>query len=118
MVACEALGMMGIWGRNQASQVSGLLEDSRVQVRGRAATACAKMGDRSSISKLSDMLADASPVVREEVVRALPLFSDDSQEYIEKLSERLVDPAPSVRIAVIEVLASMGDRGCYYASAV
>mmetsp|Transcript_131478 Transcript_131478/g.327882 ORF Transcript_131478/g.327882 Transcript_131478/m.327882 type:complete len:565 (-) Transcript_131478:74-1768(-) len=119
LAACEALGMMGTWAQGEASQVATLLEDPRFQVRAKAAATCAKLGDSQVISKLVDMLEDASPAVREEVVRALPRFNSESQEYMEKLSEKLVDPVVSVRVAVIEVLAALGaPRSGYYASAV
>jgi HEAT repeat protein len=84
-----------------------LLDDPEDEVRGKAATALGRIGDRRAVGHLVDrLLSDPTPFVRARISVALGQLG--GPEVIERLVRALGDPAWWVRMRTVEALEHVG----------
>jgi HEAT repeat protein len=84
-----------------------LLDDPEDEVRGKAATALGRMGDRRAVGYLVDhLLSDPAPFVRARISAALGQLG--GPEVIERLVRALGDPAWWVRMRTVQALEHVG----------
>jgi len=83
------------------------LGDADDEVRGKAATALGRLGDRRAMTYLLDhLLTDPAPFVRTRIAATLGRFDDP--EVIDRLVRALGDPAWWVRMRSVEALEQIG----------
>ncbi|HEY0351019.1 MAG TPA: HEAT repeat domain-containing protein, partial [Gemmatimonadales bacterium] len=83
------------------------LDDPDDEVRGKAATALGRLGDRRALSHLLEhLLTDPAPFVRGRIASTLGQF--DGPEVIDRLVRALGDPAWWVRMRSVEALEQIG----------
>ena len=83
------------------------LADPEDEVRGKAATALGRLGDRRAVGYLLEhLLTDPAPFVRARIASALGQFG--GPEVIDRLVRALGDPAWWVRMRSVEALEQIG----------
>jgi HEAT repeat protein len=83
------------------------LNDQDDEVRGKAATALGRLGDRRAVHHLLEhLLTDSAPFVRVRIASTLGQFS--GPEVIDRLVHALRDPAWWVRMRSVEALEQIG----------
>ncbi|MEO8089103.1 MAG: HEAT repeat domain-containing protein [Gemmatimonadales bacterium] len=83
------------------------LGDAEDEVRGKAATALGRLGDRRAVGYLLEhLLTDPAPFVRARIASALGQFG--GPEVIDRLVRALGDPAWWVRMRSVEALEQIG----------
>jgi cyclophilin family peptidyl-prolyl cis-trans isomerase/HEAT repeat protein len=97
--------------RRDPAPLRPFLEDSRPEVRARAALALGRIADRRDAASLSALLEDRAPRVRSAAAFALGLLGDDSsREALGRLAAG-DDPDPRVRARAAEALIRIGGSG-------
>lgn len=116
--ACvEALGNIYAYA-NVISALERALTDSNAEVRGQAAESLgSQLGDYDHIEdqskrdavlqRLSELLNDNSPIVREKAIKAIGNVGMESKRFAPLLVNRLKDSNPDVRLAAVENLRRM-----------
>ena len=85
----------------------GALKNLDDEVRGKAAGALGKLGDRRAVTYLLDhLLSDPAPFVRARIASALGQFAGN--EVVDRLVRSLGDPAWWVRMRSVEALEQIG----------